>query len=533
MFNLFSKLFKRPQINVSQLIQKLDKTNIVSCVLAISQTNYFGNLTNRILHSALLLIDTDSEKNDENRGYGILIEYGNFSPEMSVEEDINVKDGNIIYRYGMKGGLRYYSLNYSKFVKDFANIGYVSMDIDKKDQMTFSNFIEQCAPLLEKQWTKDNYSILRNNCHNFIIKAIRILKPHFNPSMIITNSLEFEFKYDNKKINSFLIPIQDALTTKKNETNNLDKIINKNKDENKDNNKIGNKDNNKDEDFRNKYEILNLIAEGGFGKVYKAKIKETGELRAIKLISKANIKKSLRNQYNTNDIEGAFNEFQNRLLDEIKYMEICSKNNTNSNSIKYYDYYNTNENLVIVMELCDTNLQSLLNERKEGFVVGEIHDILNQLNNTFKIMKDNKIIHRDLKLDNILVKYEDNDKKKFIVKLTDYGISKQLSSISKCFTHAGTLLTMAPEILNEEEYNSKCDIWSLGVIIYQLYFKEYPYNGNTEISLLRKIDKNGQKCLKKINDPKLDNLIRKMILKDPDQRYNWEQYLNDEFFSSK
>ena len=103
-----------------------------------------------------------------------------------------------------------------------------------------------------------------------------------------------------------------------------------------------------------------------------------------------------------------------KLLDEIKIMKICSNNNTNKNSIKYYDYYNFDENLIIVMELCDTNLQLLLNERKEGFNAEEIYDILNQLNNTFKIMKDNKIIHRDLKLANILVKYQDNDKKNLL-----------------------------------------------------------------------------------------------------------------------
>ena len=222
-----------------------------------------------------------------------------------------------------------------------------------------------------------------------------------------------------------------------------------------------------------------------------------------------------------------------KLLDEIKIMKICSNNNTNKNSIKYYDYYNFDENLIIVMELCDTNLQLLLNERKEGFNSEEIHDILNQLNNTFKIMKDNKIIHRDLKLANILVKYEDNDKKKFIVKLTDYGISKQLSSLSKCFTHVGTLFTMAPEILNGEKYNSKCDIWSLGIIIYQLYFKEYPFKGDNEIALLRNINNNGQKYLKNTNNPNLDDLIRKMLIKDPNKRYTWEQYLNDKFFSNK
>ena len=287
------------------------------------------------------------------------------------------------------------------------------------------------------------------------------------------------------------------------------------------------------EDYKNKNEILNLIAKGGYGEIYKVKIKNTGELRAIKLINKVNIRENLRNEYNSNDIEEAFEEFQMKLLDEIKIMEICSNTNTNQNSIKFYDYYNNNENLIIVMELCDTNLQFLLNERKKGFNAEEIHGILTQLNNTFKIMKDNKIIHRDLKLANILVKYEDNDKKKFIVKLTDYGISKQLSSISKCFTHIGTLFTMAPEILNGEKYNSKCDIWSLGIIIYQLYFKEYPFKGDNEIALLRNIDNNGQKYLKNTNDPNLDYLIRKMLIKDPNMRYNWEQYLNDKFFSNK
>ena len=101
-------------------------------------------------------------------------------------------------------------------------------------------------------------------------------------------------------------------------------------------------------------------------------------------------------------------------------MKICSKNNTNNNSVKYYEYYNTINNFVIVMELCDTSLQSLLNKRKNGFTSGEIRDILKQLNNTFKIMEENEIVHRDLKLDNILIKFEDNKKQKFIVKLTDY-----------------------------------------------------------------------------------------------------------------
>ena len=140
-------------------------------------------------------------------------------------------------------------------------------------------------------------------------------------------------------------------------------------------------------------------------------------------------------------------------------------------------------------------------------------------------MYKNHIIHRDLKLDNILIKYTDNTKTKFIVKLTDYGLSKQLVSLSKfCNTHAGTPFTMAPEILNDEEYNYKCDLWSLGVIIYQMFFKQYPYNSSTETGLLKQINNYEQKLLKKTKDAKLDYLISKLLIKEPKMRMTWDEY---------
>ena len=213
-------------------------------------------------------------------------------------------------------------------------------------------------------------------------------------------------------------------------------------------------------------------------------------------------------------------------------MKICSKNNINDNSIKFYDYYNTKDKFIIVMELCDEDLQKVLEDRKKGFNAGEIRDILKQLNNTFKIMNDNKIIHRDLKLNNILIKYMNGNKNQFIVKLTDYGVSKQLQYTSKCSTNVGTTLTMAPEVLNEEKYNSKCDLWSLGIIIYQLLFNDYPYKAATQIGLLKKINNDGQKFLKKSGDSKLDDLIRKLLIADSNKRYSWEDYFKDKFFDN-
>jgi len=111
-------------------------------------------------------------------------------------------------------------------------------------------------------------------------------------------------------------------------------------------------------------------------------------------------------------------------------MKICSEEN--DNSVKYYEHFHYTDKFVIVMELCDNSLQKILDERKKGFTYEQIFNIMCQLNNTFKIMYKNKIIHRDIKLDNILIKYKDknnNDSNiNFIVKLTDYGISKQLKN---------------------------------------------------------------------------------------------------------
>ena len=79
----------------------------------------------------------------------------------------------------------------------------------------------------------------------------------------------------------------------------------------------------------------------------------------------------------------------------------------NENSIKIFEQYNSDEDYAKVMELCDCNLAKKLDETSDGCRIDEIKMILSQLNNTFRIMLKNKIIHRDIKLENILVKKEE------------------------------------------------------------------------------------------------------------------------------
>ena len=208
-------------------------------------------------------------------------------------------------------------------------------------------------------------------------------------------------------------------------------------------------------DYKEKYTNLEKIGNGNFGTVFKGtKDKKNW---ALKIIDKEDMRIRLRNNYNKDNIEEEFKKYiEDKLKNEIDLMRICMKNN--KNSIQFHEFYDTDKEYAIVMELCDGNLQNILNKRNSGFNRDEVLDIIKQLNNTFKIMEENKIIHRDLKLENILIKYDDKNKSKFTVKLTDYGVSRKILSLSqKCKTYSGTIRTMAPEILEGEEHDIKCD----------------------------------------------------------------------------
>ena len=146
-------------------------------------------------------------------------------------------------------------------------------------------------------------------------------------------------------------------------------------------------------------------------------------------------------------------------------------------------------------------------------------------------MNEKNIAHRDIKLNNILVKYLDRRNNTFRVLLSDYGVSNQLDSMTGKFqTHAGTRVYMAPEILDGKNYDSKCDLWSLGVNIYQLKTKTLPYSGNFDKVILNQIENLGQTVFERINDNKLKDLLSKLLEKDPKKRMSWEEYFNHDFF---
>ena len=211
--------------------------------------------------------------------------------------------------------------------------------------------------------------------------------------------------------------------------------------------------------------------------------------------------------------------------------------NDNNNSVKCYEYFNNEDYLVIIMELCDNNLLQFLKEKisenGKGFNSEEIFDIMEQLNNTFKIMKENEIIIRDLKLENILIKYIDEEKKKYIIKLTDYGRSERIISLSRnCNTYPDTSLYMPSEPSKGKENNFEYDLRNIGILIYTLIYGESPYLLEKEIASTNKKEKSGNKMIK-IENKKLNDLVERLLDKDAKEKIKWKEYFDHPFFKTK
>ena len=155
------------------------------------------------------------------------------------------------------------------------------------------------------------------------------------------------------------------------------------------------------------------------------------------------------------------------------------------------------------MEFCLINLEEYMKIRNEGLSIDEIKEILIELNKSLKKIKENNIIYKDLKLSNILISL--NKINKISIKLC--GLNKNINDELFISILKTVSLTMSPEILNDFNINIKSDLWSLGIIIYYMLFKEYPYNGRTEVQLLNDI--NSGKILKETNDNELNDLLKK------------------------
>ena len=175
----------------------------------------------------------------------------------------------------------------------------------------------------------------------------------------------------------------------------------------------------------------------------------------------------------------------------------------------------------------DGDLDQLLKEKyKNGMSSKLIRNIFSQINSALKIMIKKGKAHRDLKPSNILYSYTNEEKTDFIIKIGDWGFSTDLIE-SEIQPNLGTKLFKAPEV-NSNKYSNKCDLYSIGIILYMLKTGEYIFEGKNDEEKL--VNKHLKKFKKDTDDTKLNNLIKKLVEDDPHKRMEWDDYFADPFF---
>ena len=161
--------------------------------------------------------------------------------------------------------------------------------------------------------------------------------------------------------------------------------------------------------------------------------------------------------------------------------------------------------------------------RDKGLSIEELREFLIELNKT---LKSKEIIYRDLKLTNILISL--NAINKISIKISDLGLNKKMNE-EITMSSFKIPYTRSPEIIENANVDIKSDLWNLGIIIYYLLFKEYPYKGKNEFQLLKDIK--SKKILKLSEDNNLNDLMNRMICIDLNKRISWEDYFNHSFFN--
>ena len=274
--------------------------------------------------------------------------------------------------------------------------------------------------------------------------------------------------------------------------------------------------------------LIKSIGKGNYGEVYLTQKKGRPEYYATKKMERSLCERP---------------ENLKRLQYEISILKVLN----HPNIVKFYGLKKTTNHWYLITEYCNGgsllgNLQKYMTNYRRPFPEEVVQYLMKQIVSALNYLHFNKIIHRDLKLDNILVTFKNEYDKsslnmmKAIIKIIDFGFATKLNG-PLTFTALGTPTNMDPQILEHintgipnSGYNEKVDIWSLGTLCYQMVVGHMAFSGSSMEELFQKVKK-GNYSLPMTLSKEVVSFINGMLQQDPNKRLTANQLLNHEFLT--
>lgn len=260
---------------------------------------------------------------------------------------------------------------------------------------------------------------------------------------------------------------------------------------------------------KNRYNISHkLIGKGAFAKVYKGRMSSNPSLK----LAFKRFKKQL------------FDSENKAVEEEAKILSMLD----HPNIVKFYDAFEDDKYLYIVTEFIKgETLAQWLTKRQQPMSEADAAHVLHQLASAVNHCHMNSVAHRDIKLDNVMIDDELN------VTIIDFGLAKIFSKSNQLKSRVGSPLFMAPEV-SEGKYTEKCDVWSLGVLMYVLLSCRLPFSGNELAEVLlqsKQCDLALGSDFWSTTSADAKDLLQSMIAVSTKERISCQQVLSHEWFS--
>ena len=262
----------------------------------------------------------------------------------------------------------------------------------------------------------------------------------------------------------------------------------------------------------NKNEIR-TVGSGSFGNVYLSKNIIDNKIYAIKHMDKNKLIKLLHS------LKGIYHEIdiQSRIEHE--------------NIIRILYAHEDKDSFDLVMEYAQNGNLFHYIRKNNGLNELQSFQLFIQVVNAVNFLHKNDLIHRDIKPENILLFNNENNSNNFLVKLCDFGWCVKLDGESRK-TFCGTTEYMSPELIEHRGYNKEIDVWSLGILLYEMIHGYSPFRPNkakfNEKDVFENIKKHDLKFGKKVSE-RCKNLIYNLLAFNKNKRYKVEDIYNSEF----